>query len=236
VGQVEAESAASASRWAGRQPTDRFGVLLLLLIASFVITGVGDGRLVTSLAAAVNAAVLVVAFRSTGLAPTNRTVVGLVIAGVLGVIPVATFDADERSGGFGALIQVVILGAILVAVVRRVVAHRRVTAETLFGALCVYVLLGLLFGWLYLALYGIYDAPALEASNGTVDTIYYSFVTLTTVGFGDITSDITLVRRLSVMEAMVGQMFLATMVARLVALYGAEQRRSAEPPGPVNSR
>jgi hypothetical protein len=92
----------------------------------------------------------------------------------------------------------------------------------------VYALLGLLFSWVYASLNAFYVEPVLRASSGRADTVYYSYVVLTTVGFGDVTSSIDLVRRITVVEAMIGQIVLVTLVARLVSLYGQERRSAPD--------
>ena len=59
----------------------------------------------------------------------------------------------------------------------------------------------------------------------TGDYVYFSFVTLTTVGYGDITPATELAKRLAVVEAFVGQVFLIVLVARLVTLWGRRVRQ-----------
>jgi hypothetical protein len=208
-----------------RQPTDRFGLLLALLIASFVFTGLepDDWQVV---AAVVNGAMLVVATRSTGLAWRPLRLGAAVVVSAAAAASLAVVDQDERIAGPVLLLQAAIMLVIAVAVARRLLHHERVTAETVAGALCLYVLLGLLFAWTYAALGAFYDDPVLVASAGRADPVYYSFVVLTTVGFGDVTSTIDLVRRLSVLEALSGQVLLVTLVARLVSMFGAESGRS----------
>ncbi len=58
-----------------------------------------------------------------------------------------------------------------------------------------------------------------------VDAVYFSFVTLTTVGYGDILPLSRILRSLAVVEAVIGQLYVAVMIARLVALYGDKQNR-----------
>jgi voltage-gated potassium channel Kch len=127
-----------------------------------------------------------------------------------------------------------VLGALLVstppAVLRRVLRHQRVTVQTLSGAVCVYVLLGLVFAYVYLAIGALNPGAFADQSRaggpkGGATFLYFSFVTLTTVGFGDIYPLGRLARALVVLEALLGQIFLVTTVARLVALYSAQGSR-----------
>src|ERR671914_390230 len=78
--------------------------------------------------------------------------------------------------------------ATLPVTLSRVLQHRRVTYETVLGALCAYVLIGLLFAFLYLAVSDLRDGPffAQPGEHSQSEFLYYSFVALTTLGFGDL--------------------------------------------------
>jgi hypothetical protein len=103
----------------------------------------------------------------------------------------------------------------------RVLHHKRVTYETVLGALCTYVLLGLLFAFAYLALDAISDGPFFvqPGLHKESEYLYFSFVTLTTLGFGDLSPAVGLPQALTALEALVGSVFLVTLVARLVTLW-----------------
>jgi hypothetical protein len=226
------EVAADGTDRRRREPTDHFGALLGLLVLSFVFTGLGDEEL-GYVAALVNALVLVVAVRSTGMAMSPRRLVIFVAVGVGALGALTLVDTDQRPAGVAPLLQAGVLLIVIRAIGARILQHARVTIETVLGAVCVYVLLGLTFSWIYTAMFVFYADPALVASGGRADPVYYSFVTLTTVGFGDVVSTINLVRRISLLEAMAGQVFLATLVARLVSMLGTERPpRAALPPAP----
>jgi voltage-gated potassium channel len=105
--------------------------------------------------------------------------------------------------------------------VNRVVHHKRVTSETVLGALCAYVLIGLLFAFLYLAVDDFRDSPffAQPGEHDQGEFLYFSFVALTTLGFGDLSPSVGLPQALTVLEALIGSVFLVTLVARLVTLW-----------------
>jgi voltage-gated potassium channel len=108
-------------------------------------------------------------------------------------------------------------------------AQKRVTGETLWGAVSVYLLLGMLFAFLYalveLVSPGAYSGNLLGRNPDTVQTfVYYSFVTMTTLGYGDITPQIPVAASLAYVQALVGQLYVAVLVARLVSMYGAERK------------
>ena len=99
-----------------------------------------------------------------------------------------------------------------------------VDIEHLYAALSAYLLAGIFFGTLYWVLEqigpGTFAAPD---DFSRVSAIYFSFVTLATLGFGDIVPRTDVVRGLAIMEGVSGQLFLAVLVARLVSLYGRRE-------------
>jgi hypothetical protein len=83
------------------------------------------------------------------------------------------------------------------------------------------VLLGLLFSFVYLAVEELGDGTffAQPGPHQQSEYVYFSFVALTTLGFGDLSPSVGLPQALTVMEALIGQVFLVTLVARLVTLW-----------------
>ncbi len=119
--------------------------------------------------------------------------------------------------------------ALLLAV--RVFRTTHITGDTVFGALSIYLLIGYTFGFVYLTMDTLQPA-AFDIGDHTVDTstyIYYSFVTLTTLGFGDIVPKTPPAQILSIIEAVTGQFFLAVIVARFVGIIAAERRAALTP-------
>ena len=101
--------------------------------------------------------------------------------------------------------------------------------ETILGALCIYVLIGMMFATLD---YGIELASgtyfAQPGPHGPPDFVYFSYITMATVGYGDLTPAPGLPRTSSVLEALMGQIFLVVLVARLVAMYSPTFMRRGE--------
>lgn len=106
----------------------------------------------------------------------------------------------------------------------------RVDFNSLVGAFCVYLLLGVMWSLFYCASFilgwgafsGINDAQGLEVFP---DLVYFSFVTLASLGYGDIFPVGELTRTLAYLEAVTGQFYLAVMVAGLVGAYSVGQKR-----------
>jgi hypothetical protein len=104
-----------------------------------------------------------------------------------------------------------------------------VTSETLWAAINVYVLFGMFFAFLYAAVTiiepGAFAGTLLQSgSNPTQTFVYYSFVTMTTLGYGDITPQIQVAATLAYVQALIGQLYVAILIARLVSLYSIQPK------------
>jgi len=113
-----------------------------------------------------------------------------------------------------------------VLIFSRVLKDKKVTSDTLYGAICVYILIGITWSFFYVVIIttshnAFYINPVNNLDNiiNWNDLSYYSFVTLTTLGYGDITPVAPFARSLAYMEAMAGQVYLTIIIARLVGLY-----------------
>jgi len=150
----------------------------------------------------------------------RRSMLLAAVAVVLLVRPVASEaqlgGVSETALGLWALIGLLAAGGAL----RFVVKAELITGEHVFAALSAYLLSGIFFGVIYwvieVAIPGSFAGP----SDFTRDaSIYFSFVTLATLGYGDFLPKTDMARGLVVFEVIGGQLFLAVMVARLIGLY-----------------
>jgi Ion channel len=140
----------------------------------------------------------------------------LVLWLVRGDIPIAPIAVVN-----GLLVSVapIVIATGLVGELRR---ERAVDAQTLSGVLAIYLLVGMLFSFVY-AVIGAVDSDALFAQGTTptaADELYFSFVTLCTVGFGDLTPAGELARTVAICEMLIGQIYLVTVVSLIVANLG----------------
>jgi hypothetical protein len=109
----------------------------------------------------------------------------------------------------------------VVVIVRQILSFATVTAQSIFGAISAYMIIGLMFAAFYAAIAKLSGGHFFAGNRpGNSETFqYFSFTTLTTLGYGDFTAAGNNGRAIAVIEALTGQVFLATLVARLVAAF-----------------
>jgi len=104
----------------------------------------------------------------------------------------------------------------------------RITGDMIMGSICVYFLMGLIWSLVFSTL-EVFQPGSFQMPQGTVNQAtftYYSYVTLTTLGYGDMTPISGPARSLALLEAMMGQLYLAVLIARLVGIHIAQSSRS----------
>lgn len=117
---------------------------------------------------------------------------------------------------------------ILIAIIvlsRDVFVRGKVTVNMIIGSICIYLLIGMFFAFIYgiLAVIDISNLAFITESKNTVlsfgDYLYYSYVALTTTGFGDVVATVSIAKTITILEIIVGPVYLAIMVARLVGTH-----------------
>jgi hypothetical protein len=197
-----------------------YGVVLALIVVVFVFTSVASNSdWADSTLVLLQAATLVTALYTSGVARADSTVsLGLVAVSTASAVALLVFGGD----GFAALVGILsglLTVATIATVALGVVDQGEANVQAVTGAVCVYLLIGMLFVFLYgvLAALGSGDFFA-QGTDGTRSLrLYFSFVTLATVGYGDYTAAGELARTLAVVEALVGQLYLVTVIAVLVS-------------------
>ena len=125
------------------------------------------------------------------------------------------------------MIAVLLLAYTATIILSYLFSEDRITGDMIMGAICVYFLLGLFWSFVFSTL-EICQPGSFQMPQGTVNQMtftYYSYVTLTTVGYGDMTPISGPARSFAVLEAMMGQLYLAVLIARLVGMHIAQPRR-----------
>jgi hypothetical protein len=208
----------------------RYGVLLLTILFSLVFQLAAPeadwARLVTIILQGFTLLMALVASRVHPWVLRLATIaVCLAILGAAAAL--IGFGELGPTGARGATALLVALAP--VSIVRGVIVDVRdngVTLHTMFGVLCIYLLLGSLFAFLYGIVGSIQTESffAQHAAETTRNFLYFSFVTITTVGYGDLTAASNLGRSIAIAEALTGQIYLVTVVAAIVGGLGARRR------------
>jgi len=191
--------------------------ILLLLILSAVLEGTEYGFIV------VNTMSSIVFFLGVYAVGRNRrTLLILIILGLPWFLSEWAFTKSSRTIFTSMLFFIFVTATIL----EHILKTEEVTTDTLYGAVCVYLLLGIMWASIYGFLEYITPGAVFKGSGGDINTklttnelIYYSYSTLATLGYGDITSVTPVGRILSVLEAVFGQLYIAFLVARLISIY-----------------
>lgn len=213
--------------------THGYGLVLLLVASSIVFqmaaSGAGLARWVTIL---LQAATLVAAVRA---AHPERTAVRLAsaiaafttVASL--VILIVTGEIPEAPTAIVAGLLVAVAPAVLVGGLVREVRTKGVSIHTLSGGLAIYLLVGMFFAFVYGAVEAI-DSGTLFAqvhNASPADRLYFSFVTMCTVGYGDLTLIGNTPRSFAVVEMLFGQIYLVTIVALIVSNLGGARRAAS---------
>jgi len=215
---------------------DAYGLVLLLIVSTFVVMmtlppeGWG-GRVAAVAVAGVTA---IVAFTSSDVRPARVRLAGLVVVAAVAAAVLAKQIPSDRLLGLAFAVTGILLGVAAVTILRCVVIGvTHVDFRTILGAISVFTLLGLLFAFLYVffsrwthtAFFtGVHGAPV-------SDYLFFSYTTLTTTGYGNLVPAGTVGQSFAVLEMLVGQFFLVTLVAGLVSLWRPGRAKAAADSG-----
>src|SRR5690242_4952465 len=215
--------------WQPEPAPGRYGALLLLLIAGYLLSAFITARWIESLQVVLFTVAMLLALRSSSV--PRRAVRVLLFAAVAGVpiffvLSLGTATGDTGTGVANIWTGLVLLAAV-VMIVRRVLTFGTVTLQSIFGAFSAYMIVGLMFASFFAAIYHFSGNQFFaHGQPGNTQTFqYFSFTTLTTLGYGDFTAANSSGQAVAVMEALTGQVFLATLVARLVAAFRTSDRQ-----------
>ena len=207
-----------------RRGPDRYGVLLALIVATLFAPLLGDSsRLGAVLGVALAGAMLLFAL-DTSVADHWIRRIGIVLTPIVVLTGAITAATNETPSVVTAIATGILVVVALISIARRLIRHHEVGGSTILGAVCVYLLLGLLFASVYGAFAAAGTAFAQHPGGTALDAIYFSFITLATVGYGDLSPGTDAVRVLAMVEGLLGQLYLVTVIAVLVSNVGAKRR------------
>jgi len=208
-------------------------MLLLALFATFFFGGIAQpGELQRVIGTILVGTTLMLALYAAEMPPRRmRIAVAIILAVVIGVVIVSVAGKGRTAIGIAAIANALLVmlapPAVAIGLLRNLRTTGTVTVTVVAGVLCLYLLLGLFFAFIYTAIQNLGGAPFF--ANGAPATsdrsVYFSFVTLATVGYGDYTARTNFGHTLSVTEALFGQIYLVTVVAAIV--YRLSPRRTA---------
>jgi hypothetical protein len=209
----------------------RYGFVLLLILCSLVFQlAAPDEDWARLVAIVLQGATLVFALYASEARPAIVRLATVVVAlAVLGS-SAALVGFGEFGPTSGRIISVLLVAlapfAIATGVVRGVRAEGAVTLHTMFGVLCIYLLIGMLFALAYGLVGDAQSEPFFTSGINPQfpDYLYFSYATLTTVGYGDLAAATDLGRSVAITEALIGQIYLVTVVAVIVG--GLSRRRA----------
>ena len=223
-GHAEEEITSEASRW-----DDRYGALFVLILLSMLLSTANTPWLKVVGVLLQGGMVLFAFFVSRAPRRAWRLATVLVpIAVILGIVGHVSDSGFAES--ITAIVAVILPAATIVVLGRRIVEDLpSVSARTILGLLSVYLLIGMSFAALFGTIAVISDEPffAQTKTAEPVDFTYFSLVTLSTVGYGDLTAANPMPRMLAAIEGLLGQLYLVTVVAVAVSRV---RRRGSQPP------
>ena len=217
-------------------PVDKFGVVLFFVIATIVVSSlvnVGTSYGDSLLAHAMSGAALVAAARATGMRRRSRhvvTVIVLLAIAALGLLSVAEAllgdETDvpvspEQADPLWLLLVIVVP----IIVIRRISQHTVVAGRTVLGAITAYLQIGVAYAALYQAISVWSSVPPFGEPQPSTAFTYLSLTTMSTLGIGDIVPTTELSRLLVSSEAVLGQVFLVTIVAIVVSQFAGGRQK-----------
>ena len=124
---------------------------------------------------------------------------------------------------FSDFLAILFFAFLVMAILSHIMRQDEITKEVIYGAIVTYLLIGIMWAFVYKfmeELYpGSFNIPGFLDEDARSAMIYFSFTTLTTLGYGDVTPITGPAKSLATMEAITGQMFIAVLIARLVGIH-----------------
>ena len=215
-------------------PTNRYGLVIVLIAITYVVTASAHGASVQSIIVLVQLLTVWIVFGVSGSPHAQRIAAGGFLIGavivVIGRIVGSIASEDDVLHGLFVMSTVLYLAA--PAMIVRDVANRdEVDGQTVLGAIAAYLLLGMMFAFLYQAISAFQPVPAFFGAQGRgspAECLFFSFITLTTTGYGNLVPAANPGQTAAVVEAIVGQLFLVTAVAKVVTAWRTPRERRNE--------
>ncbi len=195
-----------------------YGLVVLLIIATYVLALLAEQRWLVTVLVLAQTGTVWQALRASGAARAVRLSADLVFAlAILGAGAIL-LSRDGSLLGLTFLASTLLYLVAPFSIVRDIALRAGVDRQTILGALAAYLLLGMAFAFGYRCLGVLQPGPFFgDAGDGTLaQCLFFSFVTLTTTGYGNLVPAGNPGQTIAILEALVGQLFLVTAVAKIV--------------------
>ena len=202
---------------------NRYGLVLILLAATYVVSVAVDGSVAALVVVFIQLATVWLAFTVSESYRSRRligaAIVLIVLFSVAGGLLGYTRDGSDVFSGLVYTVNAALylIAPVLIGV--HLVRRKVVDAQTLLGAIAAYVMIGMMFAFSYRAIGEFQSGPFFggDGEGSMADDLFFSFITLTTTGYGNLVPAENPGQSLAVLEAVTGQLFLVTAVAKVVA-------------------
>jgi len=213
-----------------RQVRDAYGLAFLMVFGStlaIIASGSPIESWLTAGAALLQVMALVLTLRVSGIKRGWSLVGSLFAFGLLLAAVGLNFFGGDAARLASLIIWSLLMTATLWAIGRRLITYKEVTLQLVMGLLVIYVLVGLLFALAY-QIADVFWAPSLVPEpQGVSGAVYFSFVTLATLGYGDVLPGNDVVRAIAIAEALTGQLYLVSVVSVAVSRLGRRRNPTA---------
>jgi hypothetical protein len=215
-------------------PTPRYALALALLLASMVyVIAAPESEWQRLLSLVLQVAALHVTLSAAGMDRRLRLPFALLFGGAIAAGFVFELVGDSSGAGYIRTVILVLVAAVIpvvgFGVLRQVRQDVSITVHTMIGVLCVYLLMSIFFAYLFAVIGELGNSPFFSQGaqwNDLSDYLYFSLTTITTVGMGDLSPATDLGRSLTAAEALIGQIYMVTVVAVIVSNIGHKRSRS----------
>jgi hypothetical protein len=218
-----------------------YGLVLALIVTTYVLALLADRRWMVSLLLFVQTGTVWQVLRTSRARPGIRLAAAGAFALVLLAATVNLFARGTPLTGLAFLAASALYLVAPASIVRDIGGHRGVDRQTMLGALAAYLLIGMAFGFAFACLALLQPGPLFgDAGDPRLSqALFFSFVTMTTTGYGDLVPAANPAQSIAIAEALIGQLFLVTAVAKVVENWrprawqrvSEESQEHREPPG-----
>lgn len=212
---------------------DSYGLVLLLVVLTYVVSVSFESGWAQWMVVAIQFVTVWLTFRAAGVTLSARVVALCALGAVALVASIDVFlpvVAPALAAAF--VVSSLLYVAAPFAIVRDVATRRVVDQQTMLGAIAGYLIVGMCFAFIYRAIGAVQAVPFFGAAGtGDMgDALFFSFTTLTTTGFGNLVPATNPGQSLAVLEAVLGQLFLVTAVAKIVTAWKPKRWQHPENP------